>query len=220
MGPPWRWSSPELSGREAVGAPALADLAREGFSFLRNEGAKDSRASCARALLPVIVAQILVVGSGLWLGLILLGLPGTWLVIASAALMEWATEPVLFHTATLATAVGLAVLGELWEFFASSVKARRAGAGRSGAVGALLGGLLGAIAGTLLLPVPVLGTLLGGGLGAFAGASLLEHGGGKELREALRVGKAAAFGHVFGMAGKLAAGVSVWLLLAVTVFVA
>ena len=170
--------------------------------------------------MPVLVAQILVILLNLlWVALVLLGLPGTWLAIATAALCEWATEPRLFHTGTLVAAVALGVAGELWELFASASRAKRAGARRSGALGALAGGIAGAIAGTLLIPAPILGTLAGGGLGAFAGASLAERGGGREMREALRVGRAAAVGHVLGMVGKLAAAVSVWLLLAAAVLV-
>lgn len=170
--------------------------------------------------MPVLVAQLLVVFLGAaFVCLVLIGLPGVWLALATAALCEWATAAELFHPLTLAAAVVLASLGELAELLASSRGARRAGASRGGARGALAGGIVGAVAGTILIPAPVLGTLAGGGLGAFLGASLAEHGSGRELRAALRVGRAAAVGHALGMVAKLAAGVAAWVVLAVGVLV-
>ena len=45
--------------------------------------------------------------------LILLGLPGTWLLLSLVGLAEWITEPRLFGTPVLVTAVALAVAGEV-----------------------------------------------------------------------------------------------------------
>jgi len=166
----------------------------------------------------IAVALLVVLLDTLWLGLILIGLPGTWLMIATAALAEWWTEPQLFQPGVLIAAVVLAAAGELIEFLASAGGARRAGGTRAGAGGALLGGILGGIAGTFLIPVPLLGSLAGGALGAFLGSAVMEHRGGRTGREALRVGRGAAVGHVTGMLGKLSMGCAVWLLLAVAAF--
>ena len=168
-----------------------------------------------------IAAAVAVVAlDTVWVLLILFGLPGTWLMIATAAIAEWATPATrLFGPSVLITAVALAALGEVIVFLASAGGAKRAGATRRGATGALLGGICGAIAGTLLIPVPLLGSLAGGALGAFIGSAALEHGGGRELREVLRVGRGAATGHVLGILGKLALGLAVWMLLAVAAFV-
>lgn len=158
-----------------------------------------------------LVAQILLPLLGLvGPALVLLGLPGTWLLLALAGLAEWATPARLFSDTTLVGVIALAVLGEVWEFAAGSVHAKRAGAGRRGALGALGGGLVGALLGTFLIPAPLIGTLLGGGLGAFAGAAGLERRGGRDLRESLRIGRAAGVGHAIGLAGKLAASAVVW----------
>jgi uncharacterized protein YqgC (DUF456 family) len=108
-------------------------------------------------------------------------------------------------------------LGEVWEFVSGSVRAKRAGAGRRGALGAIAGGVVGAVLGTFLIPAPVIGTLLGGGLGAFAGAAGLERRGGRDLGESLRIGRAAGVGHALGLVGKLAAGVVVWVWVSVAV---
>lgn len=154
----------------------------------------------------------------LGLSLTLVGLPGTWLTLAGAALAEWATEERLFSTWTLVAAVGLACVGELLEFLAAAGGARRAGASRAGAVGALIGGVLGAVAGTFLIPVPLVGTIAGGALGAFALSALAERGEGRPLAEALDVGGGAARGHALGLLGKLGAAVGVWFLLTVAAF--
>lgn len=167
----------------------------------------------------VLLAQILLPLASLgFVALVLLGVPGTWLAIAAAALCEWLTEPRLFATGTLVAVVLLATLGELWELLASATRARRAGAGKRGALGALAGGIGGAIAGTFLLPVPLLGSLAGGGIGAFLGATLLEHHGGRDLDSSIQIGSAAGVGHVLGQAGKLALGSLVWLILTVAVW--
>lgn len=164
-----------------------------------------------RVLLPIVGLVCPLLG--------LMGLPGTWLLLALAGGAEWITEPRLFSGGTAIAAVLLAVAGEAWEFLASSTTAKRAGAGRRGAVGALLGGIAGALAGTLLIPVPIIGTLVGGGLGAFALSSALERDGGRDLGESLRVGRAAAAGQLLGVLGKTVAGVGVYVLLVVALFV-
>lgn len=149
----------------------------------------------------------------------LVGIPGTWLFLAACVAAEmWVTED-LFRSSTLLAAVGIATVGEVLEFTSGSRGARRAGATRAGAIGALIGGALGAMAGTFLIPVPLLGTLAGASVGAFALATVLERRGGKELRRALRAGTGAALGQVQGMVFKLAAGIAVWLLLSIALFV-
>lgn len=149
--------------------------------------------------------------------LALMGLPGTWLLLAVAGIAEWITDERLFSTVTIVGTIAVACAGEAWEFLSSSVRARRAGARRRGAAGALLGGIAGAILGTVLIPVPLIGTLVGGGLGAFTASTLLERTGGRDLGEAMRVGRAAATGQVLGVAGKFAAAVAVYLWIAVAV---
>lgn len=151
--------------------------------------------------------------------IVLVGLPGTWLVLALAGCAEWWTESRLFSTPVLVTAVVLTAAGEVWEFTASSVRAKRAGAGRRGSLGALGGGIAGALIGTVALPVPIIGTLVGGGLGAFGASTLLERSGGQTLGASLRVGRAAAVGQLLGLAGKLAASVFVYVILVVALLV-
>jgi len=154
----------------------------------------------------------------LFWALVLLGLPGAWLMIATCALVEWQLEPSRFSEAVLITATALAAVAELFEFLASSRGAKKAGARRRGSVGALLGGIVGAVLGTFLLPIPILGTIAGGALGAFGGSTLFEREDGRDLTESMRVGRGAARGYLLGIMGKLTIAAVIWALLCYSVF--
>ncbi len=144
----------------------------------------------------------------------LLGLPGMWLALVGLGAAEYWTEPRLYSNTTIVGCLGIALAGEVWEFAASSVRAKRAGAGRRGSLGALVGGILGAIAGSFVLPI--VGTLVGGGVGALFMSALLEKQGGRSMSEAVRIGRAAAAGQMIGVAGKLVAAIALatWVVLA------
>jgi len=167
----------------------------------------------------------LVVVNLLWLALVLLGLPGNWLMVASTLLVAWArwdgSRPAgeqMFSLWTLGVVVALAGLGELVEFLAGVAGARRGGGSAWGALGALLGGLVGAVVGSLAVPVPVLGTLIGACVGAGVGALLLELGSGRRLAVAVRSGVGGGVGRLLGTLGKLAVSVAIWLIVAVAAF--
>ena len=154
-----------------------------------------------------------------WLLLVLVGLPGTWLIVASCALVDWWVDAELFSAPVLIAAVGLAALGELVELVAGSAGARKAGGGRRGAWGALGGGIVGAILGTFFIPVPLFGSLIGAGIGAFAAASFLEHDGGQDMATSLRIGRGAAWGQFLGTFAKLLVGILVWLVVTIASFI-
>lgn len=169
---------------------------------------------------PTLICQILLPVLGLaGPGLVLFSLPGTWLLLAIAGVAEWWTEPRLFSPATIVCVLVLAATGEAWEFFVSSQRARRAGAGKRGAIGALAGGMVGAILGTVFIPVPLVGTLVGGGAGAFALSATLERAGGAALPAAMRVGRAAASGQLIGFVGKFVLSLIVYAWLTVALWV-
>ena len=167
----------------------------------------------------VLVPLLVLLLNTCWAALLLLGLPGAWLMIVTAGVADWLTpDRVLFSSWVLGAGVLIAIAGEGLEIIASAKGAKQAGASKRGALGALVGGLLGGIVGTFMLPIPVVGTLVGGAAGAFAGSAILEHEGGAEARAALRVGGGAAAGHLVGMVAKFGSAVAVWILLAVTAF--
>lgn len=157
--------------------------------------------------------------------LMLLGLPGTWFMIGLAVLIDlidgwWLPDDQrpTFSILVLAVAVVLAALGELLEFVASALGAKKAGATRLGIFGALAGSLVGAIAGTFLLPIPVVGTLVGAVVGSFAGAVLGEVGAGRSIERTMKPATGAAIGRVLGTLGKLPFSVAVWAILSVAAF--
>lgn len=148
---------------------------------------------------------------------ILFGLPGTWLMILCAALLDWwlEAEP-LFGWTVLLTTVGLATLGEILEFFLGAAGARGAGGSRRGAALAIVGGIVGAVLGTPV--VPLLGTLIGACLGAFAGSIVGDVWAGRPLFHSLEAGRGAAVGRFWGTVAKMVIGGVIVVLLAVATF--
>ena len=166
-------------------------------------------------------AIALVVLNTVWLALVLLGLPGIWLMAASAAALAWwqhGEGTPMFGMATLVAILVLAAFAEVLEFAAGAVGSRGAGGTRRGTIGALVGGLVGAIAGTVLLPVPLLGSLIGASVGAGLGALGLELTGGTTMRDSVRTGLGAGAGRLLGTVLKLTVAVAAWVVLAVAAF--
>jgi uncharacterized protein YqgC (DUF456 family) len=89
---------------------------------------------------------------------ILFGMPGIWLMVLAAVIVEWLQPEVsMFSPSTLYVSAGLALLAEILEFLMGAAGARQAGGSKRGAALAIVGGVIGAILGTAL-PIPVLGT--------------------------------------------------------------
>jgi uncharacterized protein YqgC (DUF456 family) len=158
-----------------------------------------------------------------------MGLPGVWMLVGLAALLELAdgvylgaAQPTTFGWTLLAVAAGLAALGEVVEAAAGAAGAKWGGGTRRGVIGAIVGGILGALVFTLLVPIPVVGTLLGALVGTFLGAlvgeTTAEHG--RHPNESLRAALAAALGRLAGTLGKLGIGTVVYVLLVRAAFVA
>lgn len=155
-----------------------------------------------------IVLLLLAVGVG-WL-LTLLAMPGNWLMVGAAALYAWLgpqSGVTQISWKTVAAMTALAVLGEIAEFLAGVVGARRAGGSSRAAVYSLIGSLIGAIGGaTAGIPIPVLGSaigaVVGGALGAFGGAALAEHTLGEHMQQSMKVGQAAFWGRLLGTGAK------------------
>ena len=169
-----------------------------------------------------LLVVILLLLNAAWLALVALGLPGTWLMVITTALVAWwqwpadsTTDAPMIGIGVLAAIVVVATLAEVLELIAGVVGAKATGGGRRGSIGALAGGLIGALAGTFLIPIPLLGSLVGACLGAGLGAWGLELSGGRQQGAALKAGVGAGVGRFFGTVAKLAAGVLIWLVVAV-----
>ena len=147
----------------------------------------------------------------------LITLPGNWIGVAAMALYAWLGPEqgrLALGIAPLIVAFAFALLGELIEFAASALGARKAGASRRSTLYAVIGSIIGAMIGAFVgLPVPVVGPVLAailfGGVGATTGAIYGEYTDGRSWKESWTVGRAAFWGRTFGTMGKFIAGFAV-----------
>ena len=118
-------------------------------------------------------ASILVVLALVSVGLVIFQLPGIWVLLLCMILLDlW--QPELLPLWAMITVGVLALVGEAVDFAAGAAGSKMAGGSRRAGVGAIIGGIAGAIFGTGLIPIPVVGTIVGGVVGAGAGAAILE----------------------------------------------
>lgn len=137
--------------------------------------------------------------------LTLLTLPGIWFMILSAAVYAWITGGQFIGLWTIIILVVIGLVSEVVEFLAGSVGATGAGGSTRAAVGAIIGGLLGAIF-LSFIPIPIISTIIGACLGAFLGALLAEYTVDGRGGHSLAVGWGAAKGRFWGMLSKLLFG--------------
>ena len=164
----------------------------------------------------ILWAILLIAVSFLCLLTVLLTLPGTWLMLGATALVAWLRwDEGMISPWTLAALLALAIAGEFLETLSSSAGARRAGASRWGSLGALAGGIVGAVAGTFVIPVPLFGSLIGACAGAAGGAVLLELSTGRPADQSARAGVGAGVGRLAAVAIKFGIGVVMWVIIAV-----
>ena len=163
----------------------------------------------------------LVLLNAVWLVSIVAGLPGTWLMVGSAVLVQWWRHAPYFSAGTLVTVVVLAGLGEVFEF------ATRHGRGPSGRAGRGMGrlapwggGVVGALSGNTPHPDPLLiGTLIGACPGSGwrcdpDGDSGWHANGCERPGPVLALG----WGASWARSSNLAIGVIIWVILAIAAF--
>ncbi|MHC4794165.1 MAG: DUF456 family protein [Planctomycetota bacterium] len=133
----------------------------------------------------ILIGIVFTLVSAIFAAVAALGLPGTWLIIAFAALIDviellWKgdSEP-MFGWVAFAIALLLAATAEVVEFLAGAAGAKAGGASRRGTIGALIGGFVGGIVGTFVIPIPLVGTLLGAARRRWRGAGRRTHPGGR-----------------------------------------
>ncbi len=171
----------------------------------------------------VILVGLIFLGAGLvCVGVVMIGLPGTWMMLALAVLIEVADA--LYLPAERATTFGwwllgicavLAALGEVLEFIAGALGAKKAGSSRRGMVGALIGGAVGAVLG-IGVPPPPFGSIVCATLGTFVGAIIGELQDERVgVRESLRPAAGATVGKILGTLSKLPIAMLVWAVLTV-----
>src|SRR2546427_10632075 len=138
-------------------------------------------------------------------GLVLvpLGLPGLWVMVGGVLGYGALTGFRTIGIASLATVLGLALLGELLEWWVGCGLPERSGGWRRSGWGALVGGIAGAMVG---VPVPIVGSVIGAFTGAFVGAALFEYSVSRTPGVAVRAGWGAGPGRAAGAAAKIALG--------------
>src|SRR5712691_1764641 len=151
-----------------------------------------------------LLVLLLVVGSTAGLVLIALGLPGIWLIVAAVVGGGALTGFRAIGWRTIAIAVALALLGELFELWFGYGLARRYGGSKRAGWGALIGGLVGAVVG---VPVPVIGSVIGAFVGSFAGAAVFEYTVSAHTGTAVAAGWGAVLGRAAAAAAKIALGI-------------
>jgi hypothetical protein len=185
-----------------------------------------------------LVAALFVLAGAACLALIVVSLPGTWIMLGLATAVELLDRFYLppgadatFGWWLLGLAAAMAALGEVIELLAGAAGARGGGASARGMWGALIGGILGVLLLTpVLLFIPVIGSLVGAVLGTFIGAVVGEMSGTRDgrgapgqsvrgsFRESLLPATGATIGRVVGTLTKLGIGIAVWLVLSVAAF--
>ncbi len=170
-------------------------------------------------------ATLLTLLNGVWLFLGILGLPGTWLMVGSTALLAWwqwdpdkGSSQQMFSLAVLIAIVVLALLGEILELGAGLIGSKKAGGSKWGAVGAIVGTIIGAVVATFLPLLPVIGTIAGACVGAALGATALEMISGRKVSPSVKSGVGAGVGRLGGVIIKLGIGVMIWLIVTVAAF--
>ena len=161
----------------------------------------------------IVAAEILfliVVGAVLLLHMI--SLPANWIFLGLSLLYALVTGFSSIGWVTLLILAILATIGEVLEFLVGVGYTAKRGATRWGVIGTFVGGLAGGIA--LTSVSPPFGTLVGAFGGSLLGAVLLEYLAQDRVDAALRSGRAAFLGKVFGAVAKSMCGFWMWAVLA------
>ncbi|MCA9740868.1 MAG: DUF456 domain-containing protein [Deferribacteres bacterium] len=155
---------------------------------------------------------------GLLVGIVLIpfGLPGTFLIAALALVHGLLTSFLPLTVNFVLILFGLAVLAEVIEFFLGAVAAKKFGGSKYAMWGAVIGGFVGAVFATGIMPV--VGTLIGAFAGAFVGAFLFEYMHAKNVENALRVGFGAFLGAVSGKLMKITLGIAMVVMIGYRLF--
>lgn len=147
------------------------------------------------------------------LAMIALGLPGLWVMIASAVVYNVTTHTNAIGWFTLIGVAVLALIAEYIEFTLAAKYARKYGGSRRAGWGAMIGGTIGVFLG---VPVPIVGPLIGAFIGSFAGALIGELTKGTSKTDSARVATGALIGRVVATAMKMGIGCAIagWLFFA------
>lgn len=142
-------------------------------------------------------------------------IPGNWLMSASLCVFLLASDFGRGPTwIVVVICVALACLGEILELVMGSAKAAKKGASRRAMAISIGMSFVCSIAGTFVIPIPivgsVIGAVLGAAVGAYTGAWLGEAWIGTETSRRTEISTAAMTGRLLGMIAKGAIGVAIF----------
>lgn len=145
--------------------------------------------------------------------LIVLGLPGLWIMIASAITYNIVVPERPMSWLTVIGICALGIVAEVLDFGLAGKYARKYGGSRKAAWGAIVGGMIGAFIG---VPVPIVGPVIGALIGSFVGALVGEVRNGAQRGAATKVATGALIGRVIGTVIKVALGftIAIWIFFA------
>ena len=153
--------------------------------------------------MPLLILACVIVLSEI---LIVLGLPGLWIMVATAVAYNLIVPGEPIGWISLVAVAVLAFVAELLEFSLSGKYARKYGGSRRAGWGAIIGGIVGAMVG---VPVPIIGPVIGAFVGSFLGALFAELTGGSSAGDATRVAKGALIGRAVSTALKIGIGLTI-----------
>lgn len=156
----------------------------------------------------LLMLALLVVG----LGIVVMNLPGLWLMAAAAGLYALITPEHYLFPWGIVTILVLCLVGEVLEFFGKAGGAKQAGGSGRAMLLATIGGVVGGL--VLSIPVPIIGTLAGVCIGAFVGAMAGQYTVAGDVGHSTVVGWGAAKGTLVGILLKLFVGVVILLVTA------
>jgi uncharacterized protein YqgC (DUF456 family) len=129
------------------------------------------------------------------------GIPGTFIIFLASLLYAAITHFSQVTPVLIWVLLGIALFGELMEYFAGIFGARKFGASKAGVIGAVAGGIVGGVIGAGFLFL--IGSMVGLLIGAFLGAFLVEVVIKKKPAQALRAGWGTFTGRIGGILTKV-----------------
>ncbi len=177
--------------------------------------------------LQYVFAGLFVILGGVCVVLVVVQLPGTWLLLGVAAVIEYIDRLYLpqddgqtFGWWVLGGCLGLAVIGEIIEFVAGAAGAKKGGSSTRGMVGALIGGIVGIFLFTpLFFFIPIFGAFFGAILGTFVGAIIGELTAEQAtIKGSMKPAIGATIGRVLGTMSKIGIAMAMWMALSVSAF--
>lgn len=143
--------------------------------------------------------------------------PGNWLLLLAAVGVSGYSGWAAPSPKWLLIMLFVLLFGELIEFVAGSLGARKFGASRAAAILAIPGGIVGAFLG-VLIPVPVAGPVIGAILGCAIVVFVVEMLRARTLSHSLTAALGAGLGRLVGLFGKMVTGLAVWVALVFVAF--